>query len=109
MEIIEDEKHVCKGLYFRAYNSQWKDYSREQRYAVRQDIQLRLLKKASCKGCETCELFWEYLQDTEDRFDLSEIEKGKIYTPMFRELNREYETGCLDDWDYYFCGVEELF
>ena len=106
---IEDDSYICRGLFFRGYRSQWTDHNRDQRYCVRQDVQLRLLKKKSCKGCAQCGSFWEHVRYADsDSFDLSQIEKGKIYMPVFQGWGRNQKSGEIEG-TYVFAEVTDLF
>ena len=89
-------EEVCKGLFFRAAKTCWFNYE-----GMGETTRLRLLKKRSCKGCDTCEWLSEEFEQTKDCDDssfpfigINDIEHGKIYTidvDSYRSYEGEYE------------------
>jgi len=81
IEELKENKNTdieCKGLFWRAsVNSYLSTYK-----SIEYRESLRLLKRMSCKGCETCDWVWDALQE---ELELNggypgKIEHGKIYT-----------------------------
>ena len=101
----KDDGYECKGLFFRASVS----YYHVDGEKICHKAELRLLKRKSCTGCNKCGSFFEHLSigEVEDLIDMSGIENGKIYAPVFVEDSRDYEGGYCDDWHWEFTKVEE--
>lgn len=71
------EENDCKGLFWRANVSSFLSDK-----TIQERVQLRFLKRKSCKGCSYCDWLWESLGETIEEGIVSkkEIEHGKIYT-----------------------------
>ena len=101
MEKVDKE---CKGLVFRANRSQ---YFIGKRLVSR--IELYLLKRKSCTGCEKCVWLWDELcqSDFENRLDFDAVSYGKCYTIGMCNISTDWESGYVDDYDLEFIEVKE--
>jgi hypothetical protein len=77
---VEKKKkdHECKGLFWRCIISSF--VSSYDSIEVRKS--LRLLKKRSCKGCETCSWVLDYFREDISEIDdyLNGLKNGWVYT-----------------------------
>lgn len=94
----EKKKEECKGLFFRGTVNIFAtaEYVREVR-------QVKLLKRRSCKGCETCSWMMDEVQEdvnsgSFERY-LSNIKDGKIYT---------IHVSCSQDWESGNWEIDEM-
>lgn len=99
----KEEGHPCKGLFFRGSSSL---YIKDLLVVSRR--QVRFLKKASCKGCDVCNWFWDSLEEEayNRNIDLDHIEQGKMYEAIFVEDGRDWETSLCDNWHIDFREVK---
>ncbi len=95
--LVENEdKNPCKGLYFRGVVS---NYSGCNTFVCNKKI--RLLKRKSCKGCESCGWILEAISEdisSEIYLDFDKVENGKIYTIGVTYVDGHYG----DEFDYNF-------
>lgn len=98
-EILSSEyKSDCKGLIFRGYNKQFKTKA-----GFCQKIELRFMKRISCKGCLDCGGLMEsvqmHLECDLNFLGFDKVEHDKYYTFRFINLSRDWESGLIDDYD----------
>lgn len=108
MNLLDNMKPVkkenqCKGLYFRGYRSQ---YFIGDKFESK--VGVRLLKKKSCKGCECCGGMLDSMKENINNVYLVQIEDGEIYTPIYTNISRDWETGYIDDYDIEFIKVSDV-
>lgn len=95
-----DIKEACKGLLYRANVNAFVS----ARGDIIRSIQMRLLKRRSCKGCESCDPKKDYLMDV--IFEMTEgfsPEQHDIFTLEWeggRSCNSDYEYE--DEWNLYW-------
>lgn len=70
-----DPKEGCPGLFFRGYNRTFITSTG----GVTQRVELRFLKRRSCRGCEHCGYLAEMLGEEVAGMDIHDIQEGKIY------------------------------
>lgn len=94
---------TCKGLFFRGSTSlYWQDGK------LAQKMELHLLRRMSCPGCEVC---GPMLDDIamfagDGNLDLSEVKQAKLYSPRVTNVSIDRDTGFVDDWDIEFVEVK---
>lgn len=104
MELVRCEKtdSDCKGRVYRYRESNYISASGE--IVIKQSF--RLLKRLSCPGCEKCGWMMETLSEDMSCGCLPEI-KGHpqadgIYQLVFKAGAPDWETGVVEDWEWYF-------
>ena len=86
----------CNGLFFKGSKYIWVNMIDGR---INEKIELRLLKKKSCKGCDKCNWIWDFIQeDLQNGMNLSEVDHGKVYKPNII-TSKDWESG-LTDVDY---------
>ena len=76
---------VCKGLVFRAYRTQWFNCN-----GIGQTVRLKLLKRKSCTGCEHCDYYQEFFDETNDieEINLNDIDSGIYIVSVITESGK---------------------
>jgi hypothetical protein len=97
-------KEECKGLFFRGYHSIFWD---SKQHKLETKSGLRLLKRKSCKGCEKCGFFLDTINEMMNCGGLiiPEIEDWGTYSIRVTNINKDWETGLVDDYDLEFYEV----
>lgn len=94
----ESMEPVCKGLFFRCRVNTY--CSMKKGFLLAHSVSLQLLKRMSCSGCRSCAQFFEDAQVSTNIVLPSEPKDGAIYQAIFHEGARDWETGCIEDWDW---------
>lgn len=103
----KDKGPDCKGLIFRAHVHSFISSHR----SIEVKKSLRLLKRKSCKGCESCEWVWDNMMEdilngaVEDF--AGEIENGKMYKLQWIWSPGPYEYPADGDLELSFERWEE--
>ena len=100
----EPEPDDCKGLFFRGYRN---FYSQGIDVHLKQGV--KFLKRKSCPGCRRCHYFHSEMNEMlqSDCVLLPDIEDGALYSVHVINESRDWESGCIDSWDYEFFKIEE--
>jgi hypothetical protein len=103
-EYFKPEKSDCKGLYFRGYRN---FYQKRGNVHLRQGV--KFLKRMSCTGCSKCGWYHDTINEQMDCDGvlMPEIEDGKLYSVMITNESTDWESGCIDSYDFEFFEVEE--
>ncbi len=87
----------CIGLYYRASCSTYRTKN-----GIARKVELRLLKRRSCLGCDHCAWVLEEFGECEEgacHVVFNHVEHGKIYRPEIKILSTDFESGWADDWE----------
>lgn len=98
-------KKTCKGRVYRANVSHC-----QTKTGILFAVRLREMKRLSCPGCEYCG--WLDADLPELGLDwgiinITEAENGKLYTIEMCNIQRDWESGMVDDWDLKLVEYEE--
>ena len=104
-------KQKCKGLYWRARASSHFDHTTGNMVVTKR---LKLLKRKSCKGCESCNWFFEFMHeevlngehDYSEKY-LDDIEHGAVYTYKL-ETSTDFESGISEIDEVKFVKVIDV-
>jgi len=105
LEDIHNNKYQCKGLFFRCnINRYW---SNNKKYV--EQISFNLLKRMSCEGCTHCGWMLDEFPDhvQSDTVLYEEAVDKAIYRLDVTNINTDWETGIVDDWDLIFVKVDD--
>lgn len=91
-------KSDCKDLVYRGYSKQFKTKS-----GFAQKIELRFLKRKSCRGCLDCiglsETIAMHLECDLDFLGFDKVQPDKFYTLKVINEKRDWETSAVEDYD----------
>ena len=90
----------CKGLVFRCEITTWVGKDNDVNFRER----YRFIKSMSCEGCDQCGYLWDDIR--EDIPIIHNGEHGKLYTLEVVNMSRDWESGCVDDWDLEFVEMK---
>lgn len=85
----------CKGLFYRGYNNLYVSEYGE----VHHKQGIRFLKRKSCKGCDKCSFLIDSMKECPDSVIMPEIKQSTIYSVRVINEHRDWESGCIDDYD----------
>lgn len=93
----------CKGLIFRGKVNEFVTEVRVARH-----VEVSLLKRQSCPGCEKCGHFLEDARESLGwgSLHLDNIEHGKIYRAKTVIDSTDWESGFADEWHTEFEEVK---
>jgi len=100
---LEDNSDQCKGLFFRyRLNSHWNQKRNE--YTSKETFSL--LKKKSCEGCEQCGWILDDIGEMDSVLCESELKDGDVTMLTVVNIERDWETGVINDWNFKFCKAD---
>jgi len=105
---IDKQKQIeaeCKGKIFRYSKNEF--FSYDIKYS-RQD-NFTLLKRDSCKGCKYCDNILSDLRETSSEQGAiipDDIKNGDKCRLVYTNMETDWETGYVDNWDLEFRKVE---
>ena len=94
----------CKGQFYRAACSTYRTKT-----GISRRVELKILKRKSCPGCEQCEWVYSEFGECEEglcHVIFDHVENGMTYKPELKILSTDHETGRADDWEIYMAKVE---
>jgi hypothetical protein len=105
LDVDEVKTPVCKGRFYRGYVTKY-----QTKYGIAKKIEVRILKRMSCPGCDKCGGIDEDLNMGlwEDYISLEGIEDGKIYQTEYYNVSTDWEGGYVDSYDIRFVEVKDI-
>jgi hypothetical protein len=106
----EPEKPVCKGIVCRASKYVGVHYQKNGRTCIVDKIQLNILKRKSCSGCEQCAGLWGQLSEVNNDWpikNMGDVEDGKLYYLTIEVLSTDWESGLPDEWEFVVKELKE--
>jgi len=98
-------KSTCIGKVYRANVSHC-----QTKTGVLFAVRLQEMKRLSCPGCEYCSWLDECLGEISLDWGITnivEVEDGKLYTITVCNVQRDWESGMVDDWDLKLVEYKE--